>query len=95
MYRNRFIKGKIQSFYEDRLKDKIFNLNFCRVHLVDVKETNEKVTIKIFAERPGIMIGKGGSLLKELESDLMYHLLTQVEISFKEFNPFKNEFKIE
>ena len=95
MYRNKFIKGKIQSFYEDKLNNKTFNLSFCRVHLIDVKENDEKVSIKIFAERPGILIGSRGSLVKELESDLMYHLLAQVEVSFKEFNPFKNEFKID
>lgn len=94
MYRNKFIKGKIESFYEEELIDSSLDLNFCNVHLIDIAEDDSKVSIKIYAERPGIMIGSGGSLLKKLQSELIYHLLTQVEIEFKQFNPFRDDFKI-
>ena len=96
MYRDRFIRGKIKSFYEDKpTMNHNSYLTFCNVHLIDIKETDEKVLIKIFAERPGIMIGSRGSLLNELKEMLIYHLLKLVEIEIKEFNPFTDGFKIE
>lgn len=97
MYRNKQIRGIIESFYQDKLmrgSDSKNYLDFCSVHLIDIKETDENFLITIFAERPGILIGLRGSLVNELKGILVYHLLKVVEIDFKEFNPFKNEFKI-
>ena len=98
MYRNKQIKGIIETFYQDKLmrgSDLKSCLDFCNVHLIDIKENDEKVLIKIFAERPGILIGLRGSFLNELKGILVYHLLKLVEIEFKEFNPFVDEFKID
>ena len=87
------IRGKIESFYKDKLGCAC-NLKSCNVHLIHIKEKDDKILIKILAERPGFLIGLKGLLVNELKEKLVYELLKSVEIEFNEFNPFRDEFRI-
>ena len=59
------------------------------VHYFDVKKHlfKNKVTVYIYCERPGLLIGKAGATVEKLKSILSKDIKKDVSIIFFEFEP--------
>lgn len=60
-----------------------------RVHFFDFKKSllKNKITITIYCERPGLLIGKSGSTVDKLTSRISDQIKKDVSINFYEFEP--------
>ena len=67
----------IRNFIKNKIKD-------ASISRVNIERTAKSITVTIFTSRPGIVIGKGGSEVEKLKTNLSKLIETDVNVNVSE-----------